>query len=285
MDIDIKQQVKEILLKDNITMTELVERLNNSKPNKDNDTSVSSLNNKLTRGTIKYSEILEIFDTLGYDIILQKRHSTETQSPRSSSSGYTTKQYSSAFTGATTGFLLGGVAGSVVGGLLGATKVKYGTTTGSKEKNIITGQQAIKNAKEFEKANGYNPIMTDAELYEMEQMQERLDIEHDVEVNIQSILDNIVLNCDLSIRERYQDLMDSYSENQYTTIMVKLTSLYRVVFKFLSYQSDAGLREFIGDLRKLYSHGGLLDLNDDELMALFDLSRYYRDLLEHKEND
>jgi hypothetical protein len=285
MDGDIKQQIKELLLKENITMTDLVERLNNLKSNEENKTTLVSLNNKLTRGSIKYSEILEIFNALNYDIILQKRSE---QSPESSYSGDVTKSYKPVVIGAVTGMATGGLWGSFIGGILGNSWSKSGTTTGGKDnehKNIITSHDVMKNAKEFEKINGYNPIPTDDDLYEMELQQDRLDLEHDVEVNIQAILDYIVLNCDTSVKKKYKDLIDDYILIKDLPVAFKLTSMYRVVFKLLSVQSDASLRSFISELRNLYVHGGLMDINDDELMKLFEVSRYYRELLTDKNND
>jgi hypothetical protein len=70
MAIDIKQQIKEVLLEKNITMTDLVNLLNENKPDNEK-TTLQSLNNKLTRGTIKYSEILEIAQVLKYNILWQ----------------------------------------------------------------------------------------------------------------------------------------------------------------------------------------------------------------------
>jgi len=276
--MDIKQQIKEYLLKENLTMIDLVNILNEDKP-KEEQTTASSLNNKLTRGSIKHSEVIEIAQAMGYDIVWQKPNKLEYSSSGvlSSSTG--------AIVGGTVGSVVGGFAGGVlgfIGGMFGSDYIgKSGNTTGSKEKNIITGQQAIKNAKQFEEINGYNPIMTDDELYEMELQQDRLDLEHDVEVNIQAILDYIVLDCEPSVHEKYKDLINAED----LPVSFKLTSLYRVVFKLLSVQSDAGLRTFISGLRNLYVHGGLMDANDDELMRLFEISRYYRDLLTDKEND
>jgi hypothetical protein len=122
--MDIKQQIKEILLKEKITMTDLVNLLNKNKTGENNRTTVSSLNNKLTRGTIKYSEILEIFDALNYDIILQKRNIAETQS---------SKGFKPVVAGMVTGLATGGILGNILGGALGATWGKSGTITGEKE--------------------------------------------------------------------------------------------------------------------------------------------------------
>ncbi len=61
----IKEDIKILLIHSNKTMKELVDILN-EKHNR-NDTP-QNLSNKLSRGTLKYSEALEIADALGYKI-------------------------------------------------------------------------------------------------------------------------------------------------------------------------------------------------------------------------
>jgi hypothetical protein len=70
--MDIKQQIKEYLNKKNTTLTNVVSIINSFK-SKEEQTTVQNINNKLTRGTIKYSEVLEIAQILGYDIIWQEQ--------------------------------------------------------------------------------------------------------------------------------------------------------------------------------------------------------------------
>ena len=70
--MDIKQQIKEYLNKKNTSLTSVVNMINSFK-SKDEQTTVQNINNKLTRGTIKYSEVLEIAQVLGYDIIWQEQ--------------------------------------------------------------------------------------------------------------------------------------------------------------------------------------------------------------------
>ncbi len=65
-----RQIVKTMLLKEDLTMTQLVERLNLAYP--DNQTAVANLNNKLTRNTIKFREMQQICDVLGYDMNFNK---------------------------------------------------------------------------------------------------------------------------------------------------------------------------------------------------------------------
>lgn len=68
--MNLKEEIKILLIKSEMSMTELVKRLN-EKHNR-NDT-VQNLNGKLTRETIKYTEILEIADILGYEIKWQSK--------------------------------------------------------------------------------------------------------------------------------------------------------------------------------------------------------------------
>lgn len=50
------------------TLTHVVEEMNSRHPGR-KDTTVQNISNKLTRGTIKYSEILEIAEIIGFDIL------------------------------------------------------------------------------------------------------------------------------------------------------------------------------------------------------------------------
>ena len=57
-------KIKSILAKENITMTDLAKKI---------PTSVNNLSNKLRNNTIKYEEVRQIADILGYDIQFVKR--------------------------------------------------------------------------------------------------------------------------------------------------------------------------------------------------------------------
>jgi hypoxanthine-guanine phosphoribosyltransferase len=61
----IKEDIKSKIIQSGKTMSEVIELINN-KYNK-NDT-VQNLSNKLSRGTLKYSEALEIADVIGCTI-------------------------------------------------------------------------------------------------------------------------------------------------------------------------------------------------------------------------
>lgn len=63
----IKNEVKAMLALQGWTLTEVVNKMNERHP-KQKKTTVQNISNKLTRGTIKYSEILEIANIIGKEI-------------------------------------------------------------------------------------------------------------------------------------------------------------------------------------------------------------------------
>jgi len=66
----IRSKIKAILSYENSTFTELAAKLS-ARYNKKIE--VNSISQKLIRNTIKYVEVDEILDVLGYDIVFQKR--------------------------------------------------------------------------------------------------------------------------------------------------------------------------------------------------------------------
>ena len=74
--MDVKQEIKDILMNENTTLTRVVNMINAINP-QDKQTTIQNINNKLSRGTIKYNEVLEIADVLGYDIIWKKKNINE----------------------------------------------------------------------------------------------------------------------------------------------------------------------------------------------------------------
>lgn len=63
----IHDYVKAMIALQGWTLTRVVQKINERHPEK-NRTTVQNISNKLTRGTIKYSEILEIAEIIGLDI-------------------------------------------------------------------------------------------------------------------------------------------------------------------------------------------------------------------------
>lgn len=68
--MELKKHIKSLLLYEDMTITELAERLSVKLGRK---VSRQGLSNKLTRKTLKHTEACEIFDILGYDFKLIKR--------------------------------------------------------------------------------------------------------------------------------------------------------------------------------------------------------------------
>ncbi len=62
--MNIKNEIKSYLAATGITMTELVERLNNDLP-EEKKTSVQNLSNKLSRGSLRYDEAQQIAKAIG----------------------------------------------------------------------------------------------------------------------------------------------------------------------------------------------------------------------------
>ena len=68
--MDIRNEIKAQIIRAGFTMQELVDRLSDEYDWSD---SVSNLSAKLQRESIRYREVVELADVLGYDILWQKR--------------------------------------------------------------------------------------------------------------------------------------------------------------------------------------------------------------------
>lgn len=68
--MDTKQQIKHLLVQNEITMTELCKKMSErlQKPY-----TIHNISGKLNRDTIKYSEIKLLYDILGYELVLRKK--------------------------------------------------------------------------------------------------------------------------------------------------------------------------------------------------------------------
>lgn len=69
--MDIKNEVKSKLAITGFTLTQVVEKMNEGLP-KEKQTTVQNISNKLSRGTIKYSEVKEIAEIIGMEIEWKK---------------------------------------------------------------------------------------------------------------------------------------------------------------------------------------------------------------------
>ncbi len=67
MNNKVRNDIKALLAKRGRTLTSVVQEMNNRHP--DNKTTIQNVSNKLSRGTIKYSEVIEIADIVGCQIV------------------------------------------------------------------------------------------------------------------------------------------------------------------------------------------------------------------------
>lgn len=67
--MSIKEDIKMLLAKNSMTMTELAEKLST----KENKVTVQSISKKLSKNTIKFEEAKRILDLLGYEIEYKKK--------------------------------------------------------------------------------------------------------------------------------------------------------------------------------------------------------------------
>jgi len=72
MSNTIKNEIKGYISSSGWTITEIVNKMNENLPD-NKKTTVQNISNKLTRGTIKYSEVKEIADIIGMNIEWNKK--------------------------------------------------------------------------------------------------------------------------------------------------------------------------------------------------------------------
>lgn len=153
-------------------------------------------------------------------------------------------------------------------------------------KNIITGDDALQSAKQFEEYYGYNPIMSDDELYTMEQQQIRLDMEYDFESTLESIINSIIskTNIDL-LPNKIQAEIKAYKEVGDIGIAFKLTLIYRAIYWVMAKQLyNKILMQFMSKVRKIYTNNtNLSALTDGELAILTNESITILESLNKKE--
>lgn len=65
--MNIRNEIKSYIASTGWTIADIVKELNKTK-NADNQTTPQNLSNKLSRGTIKYGEVHEIANIIGYEI-------------------------------------------------------------------------------------------------------------------------------------------------------------------------------------------------------------------------
>ena len=68
--MDTKQQIKYLLLLNNLTMTDLCKKMSERF---NSPYTIHNISGKLKRDTIKYSEMKTILDILGYEFVIRKK--------------------------------------------------------------------------------------------------------------------------------------------------------------------------------------------------------------------
>lgn len=74
----IHKEIKMNLARSGMTLTEVVSRMNKNR-SEENQTTIQNISNKIMRGTIKYSEILEIAAILNMSIVWTETREEKTQ--------------------------------------------------------------------------------------------------------------------------------------------------------------------------------------------------------------
>ena len=74
MKSNLRNEIKSYIVRSGYTMQEVVDRLSEDYSWSD---SVSNLSAKLQRESIRYKEVVELADVLGYDIVWQKRRDNQ----------------------------------------------------------------------------------------------------------------------------------------------------------------------------------------------------------------
>ena len=72
MENAIRNEIKSYIAASGWTLVDIVEKMNESRADK-NHTTPQNISNKLTRGTIKYAEVKEIADIIGFSLVWQKK--------------------------------------------------------------------------------------------------------------------------------------------------------------------------------------------------------------------
>jgi hypothetical protein len=70
MNHNIRNEIKSIIVREGLTMDEVVNRL---AERYGWSRSVPNFSGKLSRGSLRYTEALELADSLGYDLVWRKR--------------------------------------------------------------------------------------------------------------------------------------------------------------------------------------------------------------------
>ena len=68
--MNVKNEIKSMIVRSGMTMRQVVDMLSDEYGWSD---SISNFSNKLSRGSLRYQEAIQIADVLGYEIVWKKR--------------------------------------------------------------------------------------------------------------------------------------------------------------------------------------------------------------------
>lgn len=71
---NIRNEIKSYIAASGWTLVDIVAKMNESRSESE-QTTPQNITNKLTRGTIKYSEVKEIAEIIGFKVVWKNRHS------------------------------------------------------------------------------------------------------------------------------------------------------------------------------------------------------------------
>lgn len=69
--MDTRTRIKTVITAENTTLKNIVEELNAKHP--EDTTTAQNVTNKLARKTIRFDEVAELLDVLGYDLVIRSR--------------------------------------------------------------------------------------------------------------------------------------------------------------------------------------------------------------------
>jgi putative transcriptional regulator len=137
------------------------------------------------------------------------------------------------------------------------------------KKNLLN-TETLEIIDKIKNGNNYtnDELCEEDELYEIEQIQERLDIEYTLEENLELIINSIISNADLSsLPIRIRKEIEAYRDQNTTSFQFKFILSYRSLYTLIVKQSNSKpLINFISKIIKIYNNGGLYEISDNELM-------------------
>lgn len=156
-----------------------------------------------------------------------------------------------------------------------------------KKENTLLSQKSLDIINKMKIEDNYNSTLTDTddELYEIEQIQERLDLEYTLEANLELIINAVISKSDLSsLPIRIRKEIEAYSQQNATSFQFKFILTYRSLYALIVKQTNnKQLINFMSKIIKIYNNGGLYEITDNHLENLIDESNYLLNIYTKKD--